>query len=67
MTTEARRQLSKTQPLPVVETISDLVQRDPERCYHYRTRIEHVIPTVATPARKWRLASLERLLAAVRR
>ena len=65
MTTETRRQLSETQPLPAVETIADMVHRDPEHVYHQRTRIERVIP-MHQPARKWRLAGLERLLQVVR-
>ena len=65
MPTETRRQLSETQPLPAVETIADLVHRDPEHVYHQRTRIDRVIP-MHQPARQWRKAGLERLLRDVR-
>ena len=29
--------LTQTQPLPAVETMADLVARDPSRCYHHKT------------------------------
>ena len=60
--------LKRTQPLPTVESMADLVARDPARYYGHRTRIEdlRVIP-LHKPAREWRKESLEKLLADVRR
>ena len=60
-------ELKVTQQLPVVETIADLVKRDPERVYHHRTRVEDLrrIP-LHKPSRQWRVEGLERLLADVK-
>ena len=33
--------LTETQPLPAVETMADLVARDPSRCYHHK-RMERI-------------------------
>ena len=33
--------LTETQPLPIPETMADLVHRDPARCYHHK-RMERI-------------------------
>ena len=60
--------LKQPAALPVVESMADLVAKDPARVYSHRTRIEdlRIIP-LHKPAIQWRKESLERLLADVRR
>ena len=58
--------LKQTAALPVVESMANLVARDPARIYHHKTRIERIIP-LHKPAREWRKESLERLLADLER
>ena len=58
--------LKRTAALPRIETMEELVTRDPGRYYSHRTRIERFIP-LRKPASKWRLESLEKLLASLKR
>ena len=59
--------MKKTAALPVVESMADLVARDPAKVYHHRTRVEDLrrIP-LHKPSRQWRVEGLERLLADVK-
>ena len=57
-----KRTLVETQTLPAVETMADLVARDPARIYHHRQRLERIEIPPTRPASKWSRAALARLL-----
>ena len=56
MTTETRRRLAQTQPLPTVETSADLYQTDPEHVYSHRAT------SATSPANQWSQEALDRRL-----
>ena len=60
MTTKST--LTETQPLPAVETMAELVARDPARCYHHQRRVERIEIPPTRPASQWSPAALARLL-----
>jgi hypothetical protein len=51
--------LASLLPAPAVETMADLVARDPGRYYAHRTRIDRV---TIRPAADWAPEALERLM-----
>ena len=54
--------LRETQPLPAVETMADLVARDPARVYHHQRRVERIEIPPTRPASQWSPVALARIL-----